>query len=209
MAQSRAGQPASGNGALVRHHTPSLPCSVGQGVQASGTAITWTRSRSICRRPSHGTPPGRTARKYSNASNPTDANRASRALLTSHGTSADRAAASSHRRGHWFDPSIAHARFRRSEAMYRTSGLASSPSPGASRENSGRRSLLFISRTSFQQPVQHGHGRAGRQRPPHMEGTFDERRHARANTLTRPGSPLHPTTVRPWSSTRRGREFVS
>jgi serine-type D-Ala-D-Ala carboxypeptidase (penicillin-binding protein 5/6) len=35
------------------------------------------------------------------------------------------------------------------------------------------------------------------------------RRYARANTLTAPGPPLHSTMVRPWSSTRRGREFVS
>ena len=42
-----------------------------------------------------------------------------------------------------------------------------------------------------------------------LEGTPGERRYARANTLTRPASPLHSTTVRPWSSTRRGREFVS
>jgi len=44
---------------------------------------------------------------------------------------------------------------------------------------------------------------------PALEGTFDERRYARANTLTRPGSPLHSRTVRPWSSTSRGREPAS
>ena len=36
-----------------------------------------------------------------------------------------------------------------------------------------------------------------------------KRRYARANRLTRPGSLLHSTTVKPWSSTRRGRELVS
>ena len=46
-------------------------------------------------------------------------------------------------------------------------------------------------------------------RDPVLEGTFDERRYARASTLARPGSASHSTTVRPWSSTRRGREFVS
>ena len=42
-----------------------------------------------------------------------------------------------------------------------------------------------------------------------LEGTFGERRHARATTLARPGSPLHSTTVRPWSSARRESELVS
>ena len=46
-------------------------------------------------------------------------------------------------------------------------------------------------------------------REPALEGAFDERRYERANTLTRPGLPLHSTTVRPWSSTRRVRELVS
>ena len=46
-------------------------------------------------------------------------------------------------------------------------------------------------------------------RDPALEGTFDERRYARASTLTRPGSPWHSTTVRPWSWTRRVRELVS
>jgi hypothetical protein len=46
-------------------------------------------------------------------------------------------------------------------------------------------------------------------RDPALEGTFSERRYERANTLRRPGSTLHSTTVRPWSSTKRVREFVS
>jgi len=46
-------------------------------------------------------------------------------------------------------------------------------------------------------------------RDPVLEGTFDGRRHERASTLTRPGSALHSTTVRPWSSTKPVREFAS
>jgi len=46
-------------------------------------------------------------------------------------------------------------------------------------------------------------------REPALEGTLDEPGYERASTLTRPGSPLHSTTVRPWSSTSRGRELVS
>jgi hypothetical protein len=47
-----------------------------------------------------------------------------------------------------------------------------------------------------------------RRRPP-VEEVHGARRYACANTLTRPGSPSHSTTVKPWSSTRRGRELVS
>lgn len=43
----------------------------------------------------------------------------------------------------------------------------------------------------------------------HFRRAMAPRRYARANTLTCPGPPLHSTTFRPWSSTRRGREFVS
>ena len=46
-------------------------------------------------------------------------------------------------------------------------------------------------------------------RDPALGGTFGVRRHERASTLTRPGSTLNSMTVRPWSSTRRVRQFVS
>jgi hypothetical protein len=42
-----------------------------------------------------------------------------------------------------------------------------------------------------------------------VKDVHGERRYARANTHTRPGSPLHSTTARPWSPTRCGRELVS
>lgn len=45
-------------------------------------------------------------------------------------------------------------------------------------------------------------GRRCRRRRRQVEDVHGERRYARANTLTRRDSPLHSTTLKPWSSTR-------
>ena len=61
--------------------------------------------------------------------------------------------------------------------------------------------------TSAPMSVQIRHDRERRR--PGVVGRLDERRQARANTLTRPGSLLNSMTVMPWSSISRRMEFES